>query len=94
MKKESAEAIKRAADSIGEECDLRPDYCGRGMYDKTTHAVVLSGVGRLCQLVALAAIDISKRPAIADTDLTGEEFAEDLAGLRADNMGRSDYVYY
>ncbi len=41
MKLETAEAIKRAADVIGVEVKVHPDYSGRGMFGKST--VALSG---------------------------------------------------
>lgn len=75
------QALADAHDAI----ELRPGYSGRGMFGASTFAVVYPNQGVLMEAVAHAALDANRAVAGA--------FAEEVRGLRFDNMGL-DYVAY
>lgn len=47
MTKEQAEFFKNAAEEVGLEIEMRDGYSGRGMYGKTTFAVVTDSLSDL-----------------------------------------------
>lgn len=85
MKLEYAKLICVALDDQGAEYTLDPEYSGRGMYDKTTAAIVVGDIGTFIGAVALAAANIDDDPG---------PFAEVMSRVRWDSMGRSDIVVY
>lgn len=102
MKAESAAALSRAIDELDAEHAVRTDYSGRGMYGRTTHAVVCD-VNTLVAAAAIAGRDLAFCVADAgNREATKEEaaatqsladFIADLRELRVDDMGRSTVVY-
>lgn len=91
MKSEVAKAIVDAGEGSYAGVELREDYSGRGMYGKTTCAVIYEDEGAFLQCVAAAAIQVSE----ADQDgCSVDEFIEALGNLHRDNMGRSATVIY
>lgn len=86
MKAETADALREAADSMGLELQVRDDYSGRGMYGKTTHAVV-ADLNTLFQCIAYAASAVIKEDDIDD-------FVHEIGRTHRDSMGRSELVIY
>ncbi len=87
MLPETAKASVDAAEEMGIEASLRETYSGRGMYGKSTVAVVIGGQSNLLQAVALAAVRLCQ-----ELDDNPDDFLEDLA-FRYDNMGHDIVVY-
>jgi hypothetical protein len=92
MTKEMAEFLQAASENAGNECDIREDYSGRGMYGKTTHGVVVDSVTQL-----LADVIQHVRENIGETEdgtLTwdGGEIP-DPDSFRTDNMAMQTIVY-
>lgn len=89
MRQESAIAIRDAAESeaIGVEGDfrIRSDYSGRGMYGKTTYAIVTNNMGNFVAAVASAAVEMVPELQAG--------FVEDMQNLRLDNMGLGMIAY-
>jgi len=85
MKAKTADALKEAADSMGIELQVRDDYSGRGMYGKTTHAVV-GELNTIFQCIAFAASDI------VDEDNL-DDFTWEMGKLRRDSMGFDIVIY-
>ncbi len=91
MKEATALALYRAAKRLGytdRERDnpvrLHKEYSGRGMYGKTTFALVIPGAGTLAALAAATHVKRADRPALA----------EELRRLSHDSMGRDSIVVY
>jgi hypothetical protein len=72
----------------GAEFDRRDDYCGRGMYNKTTIGIVVGDLPTFIGAVARAAASLDLDDARLQT------FLNDVDGVRWDNMGRSDIIVY
>lgn len=90
MDLEAARALKKAADELEVELEIREGYSGRGMYGKETTAVV---VGRVTDLISLAT------HAALSLEQGGHSFRADslvglLSELSVDNMGRTDVIVY
>lgn len=86
MQYETAKAIVDAAESLSLEMSISKEYSGRGMFGGTTTGINYESEGDLLQAIAKAA------QAKKDDEI--DEFVEDLAGLRKDNMGRSSMIIY
>jgi hypothetical protein len=84
--KEQAEFLAEACEASGVECDIHDDYSGRGMYGKTTYAVVVNN-----PLQLLGAV-VAYVKAIWDA---GEDLSEvpALDRLEEDVMGRDVIIY-
>lgn len=96
MKNATAIALVEAADTLGLELDLRPDYSGRSMYGRTTDALIGSQE-TLFQAIAQAAYEFGEKCAIDSEgkyDDARDEFIDDVGRIRMDSMGRSDLVFY
>ena len=89
MDAETAKGIVDAADIEGIEIQLREDYSGRGMYGRTTSAIVVDSWGELLAGVARYAGDLD--PIEQDEQI--ERLCEELHTLRSDSMGRGFVVY-
>jgi hypothetical protein len=96
MNIEHARFLKRVCDDVGnQECDLREDYSGRGMYGRTTAGIVVDSVPLL-----LADVLQWVKESIGDTgdahvktmEWNGGEIP-DFSDFRVDNMGRSTILY-
>lgn len=83
MTKEHAEFFQKALDYCGEECEIKEDYSGRGMFGKTTYGIVFAGPTILMESVLTY---------IKETEVEYEDIP-DLASLRSDNMGMSIIWY-
>jgi len=83
MTQEEAYFIQSAMHFIGHDCDVRDSYSGRGMYDKTTYAVVVDDITTIIPAVASLAADGEPIP---------QEFS-DSEGYREDSMGRQVVIY-
>lgn len=96
MEKAIAKHIIAAAEVIGLELELREDYSGRGMYGSET--VAICGSDReFRQACCYAAGTIDSQPKNEEDsedvfDL--DQFCEEMASLRTDNMGMSSTVWY
>lgn len=87
MHKVTAEALE----SEGAE-DIRDDYSGRGMYGKTTHAVVFADWSDVLKAITQVAYELGS----GDLMFTEDEKKTVLADLRKtryDSMGRSIIIY-
>lgn len=93
MQIETAKKLYRAAKRLGytgPDCDrdsrvtVQKGYSGRGMYGKTTIALVIPSMGYLAMMAAAA------RMRHADRDA----FAEEMLHFSSDSMGRSSIVVY
>lgn len=93
MKKEIAEAILEASETIGLNLEMREDYSGRGMYGDKTHAIV-GDADEFRQATCYAAVMITQSEDEEDSQVTVDEYIEAMAKIRTDNMGRSDLVWY
>lgn len=80
MQQALAEAVQEAADNAGIDCDLREDYSGRGMYGRSTYALVFNDMSD-----ALAAM-LWVNPNPLDLDWGGPLFS-------TDSMGRGIVIY-
>ena len=87
MKEETAYAIQNAANEDGVELDLRDSYSGRGMYGKTTFAIVADSHGKLFGAIAYAASEMEPGSDEAS------DFCDDCRGFRIDSLGRGIVVY-
>ena len=92
MTREQAQFLKAACDWAGDQdCEIQDDYSGRGMYGKTTHAVVAS-----CTLTELlcTALNFAMHGG-EHLYPPGQEREYPLfGGLRTDQMGRDSIVVY
>lgn len=87
MTTEQASFINLACEHAGVECDLLPDYSGRGMYGKQTQAVVVPSV----VAVLGAVMNYVRKHVMPDADELND--LPSLSGLREDSMGRSVVIY-
>lgn len=85
MTKEQAEFIDQAMDYAGEECQIHPDYSGRGMNGRTTYAVSFSSFGLLFHCV----LSFVKE----NLETLEENQIPDFGSLRQDNLGRDTIIY-
>lgn len=95
MTKEQAEFLKNAIKNGGEDCEVHPEYSGRGMSGKTTYAVSFSGIIWVLPLIIDECRAIARR-VIGDID-GGEEYLDkkipEFNSLRQDNLGNSVILY-
>ena len=85
MTKEQAEFLASVCEEYGIEYDIRDSYSGRGMYGKTTHAIVVPGLSTLlCSTVdymrGLSQEELNQIPPMYD--------------FNQDNMGRDSVILY
>lgn len=83
MTQELAEDLKEAADGLGVEAEVYANYSGRGMFGAKTYGLVVPSLIELAAIAAEAAADNPR----------AHELAEQLRGLRWDNMARDFIVY-
>jgi hypothetical protein len=86
---EIAERIVEAGNgrTISLEIELRSNYSGRGLYGKTTSALVVPDAGTLAAAVGLAA---------AEAIVTGQDHLPIITAVKAartDNLGHDLIVY-
>lgn len=100
MKQIVAEKILEAAEVIGLDLTLDTGYSGRGMYGKTTSSIT-GDQNDFMQALAYAAATVKEEendPTTYDEEgdpvITLDEFIEEIASMRSDNMGRSNLVWY
>jgi hypothetical protein len=96
MEKSIAKHIIAASETIGLGLELREDYSGRSMYGSETFAIV-GDEREFRQAICYAAATIEDAEGTAEDpedvfDL--DQFCEEMASLRTDNMGRSSLVWY
>ena len=88
---------KEIADLLTEDTgEVQSDYSGRGMYGKTTHAVVFDDDGEFEAALLDAAFELGLNTANDDDDLTFElqrSRVAELRNLRKDSMGLGIVVY-
>jgi hypothetical protein len=82
MKQEAAELLKECAD---DDCSMRSDYSGRGMFGKSTHAVTFESMSDFHTALANAAWALGEN--------SDAELLEELKGLGSDAMGTGIVVY-
>jgi hypothetical protein len=84
MTQQQAEFFEQACDYAGTECSVRDDYSGRGMFGRTTHAIVVPHTLDLLAAVVeyVRTLDFDEVDAIPL-----------LTGLRQDEMGRDTVIY-
>lgn len=73
--------------TISLQIELRSNYSGRGMFGKTTSALVVPDAGTLAAAVGLA---------VAEAIVTGQDhlaIIEAVKAVRTDNMGHDLIVY-
>jgi hypothetical protein len=90
MRQQTAEMLVSAGEDLGIECRVYEDYSGRGMYGKTTWAIVVP-----CQLsvVALAARAVQVAMGAGDEGDV-DSIIEDVDRLSSDGMGRDSVIVY
>jgi hypothetical protein len=86
MDKRVAEVV---AGSSSYNADIREDYSGRGMYGKTTAAIVMEEPAGLVHAFVVAALEAERE---GDGDLA-DDIAKAAKRLRTDQLGRSVVVY-
>ncbi len=95
MTKELASFLSDAASHCGTELDIRDDYSGRGMFDKTTYAVVVQNP---CELMVNVIQYIKETlEDMSQDELAAANFIPDVSDmkyLRTDSMGRDSVVVY
>lgn len=94
MKKETAIKLYRAAKRLGytEKEDgeryarvkVEKNYSGRGMYNRTTFALIVPRFTYIAAMAAAARVKKEER----------EDFAAELEQLSSDSMGRDSIVVY
>ncbi len=86
---DTANVLKEIIEDLGEECTVREDYSGRGMYGKETSAIVIDNQNLIT--MALARKIHSKE----EIDSTFIDAMEELQhGFDVDNMGKDKVVIY
>lgn len=98
MKLETAKALVDTAYDMGhtqEDISLREDYSGRGMYGKSTAAVVVDNIAFLACIAFELGASLESRGGTAIDEIGGamENISQDLKNLRSDSMGRGYVVY-
>lgn len=101
MKEAAAKMLFEAASDADLEVEIREDYSGRGMYGKTTFAVVVDDVMDLLaatiKYAAEVGYDVGYAVAIEEAtkgSLGDDKFeAPDFRNLRTDSMGMRVVVY-
>jgi len=84
MRPNSAHLIKRHAET---EVKTRHNYSGRGMFDKTTHAVGVKNMAEFAHAIANAASELEPG------SMEAIDFCEDMRRIRQDDMGLG-FVFY
>lgn len=92
MKLQTARLLREVSYEAGVELEIRGSYSGRGMYGKTTTAVVGANFRELIQLVALAGVRIGESDGDNEELPTADEFVADC-NFSTDNMGHDIVVY-
>ena len=95
MTKEMAEFLKEASENAGNECDIREDYSGRGMYGRETYAIVVNSethlISDLVQYMAESVCDTNEGE--ENQGWCGGQIPDSDGGLRVDSMGRDVVIY-
>lgn len=91
MKMSTAQALQRAAEELGVQCDIRDAYSGRGMYGRHTWAVIVTGAHVIAPIAAQAMKMIKEAGTIDGQEET--DLVQDLLKLRTDDMGFDKVVY-
>jgi hypothetical protein len=101
MNIELARLLKNICEDVGnQECEIREDYSGRGMYGKTTAGIVIDSVPLLvADILQWVSGNIGKHQTVSEGDtnagidewLGGE--IPDVSDLRVDNMGNQTILY-
>lgn len=90
MKAETAQLLTQMADDNGNiECAFRESYSGRGMYGKTTSAIVVNRIPVAIYLAALA-VDYLETAGREDEI---DAFLRDIKDLGWDSMGTYVIIY-
>lgn len=98
MTKEAALFLKEASENAGNECDIRENYSGRGMYGRTTCGVVVASLATLLADVIqyvgenIHDIDEDGEGTAGHTEYVGKEIP-DMSDLSVDNMAMDVIVY-
>jgi len=93
MTKEMAEFLKEASENAGNECDIREDYSGRGMYGQTTHGVVVDSAAQLlADVIQLVRGNIYGDEDKGEMIWNGGEIP-DAESFRTDNMANQTIIY-
>lgn len=93
MNIEFAKFLKRVCEEVGnQECDLRENYSGRGMYGRETVGIVVDSVPMLLSDVLQWVNDNISDYSDGVKSWDGGEIP-DTSDLRIDNMGRSTILY-
>ena len=90
MKLETAKLIEKAAEVLGVKVKIYEDYSGRGMFGRTTTAIV-GDQSDITRATMWAAYELG-RDSLEDSDPI-DAFMDDT-NFKWDNMGRSDMVAY
>jgi hypothetical protein len=97
MNIELAQFLKRVCEDIGnQECEIREDYSGRGMFGKQTAGIVVDSVPLLLtDVLQWVKESISSERYTNDSLMLvwGGGEIPDISDLRVDNMGRSTILY-
>jgi len=85
MTKRQAEFFKNAAEEVGLDIEVRDEYSGRGMYGKTTYAIITDSITDLIPaLLCHAAYDY--------VDIVADGLFDNFK-LRQDSMGLGIVLY-
>jgi len=98
MEKVIAKRIIEASEVIGLDLELREDYSGRGSYGSETYAIV-GDEKSFRQAICYAAgtldqVNLAEHPDGESETIDLDQFCEEMASLRTDNMGRYSMVWY
>ena len=84
MTQEQVEFLASVCEAYDIEHDIRDNYSGRGMYGKTTHAIVVPNTITLL----VCAVNHTK------TLVSEGKPVPDMEGFSQDNMGRDSIILY
>lgn len=94
MNLQHAALIAEAAEELGLQVSVRQSYSGRGMYGRTTAAVVGS-IPDILQAAVQAGVSLARDSYDGGEpkDTFAEEFVQAVGGLSFDSMGRETVAY-
>lgn len=90
MQEATARFIVQIIENRDEEATIHEDYSGRGMYGKTTFAVVMDTPQRLTQALANFVLENGSDELTDDQEEALDEIA---SGFRSDSMANDVIIY-
>jgi hypothetical protein len=85
MNIKTMEVLVLAGYDLAINISKRESYSGRGMFDRSTHAVIVDKITDLLPVVAYAVTSIEEDEI--------DKFISDLKNVKVDNMGK-EFIFY